>query len=105
MRFQPHSNNEEGRVRFGQATAIQVIAGVLFVAVSTVLVEPARGPGSAPICLTVAGGFQSWQEIKGSKKLGKGDLMDSTTIIQIVSGALFVIVLVILIQRRRTRVK
>jgi tetrahydromethanopterin S-methyltransferase subunit F len=31
--------------------------------------------------------------------------MDSTTIIQIVAGVLFVIVLVILIQRRRTRVK
>jgi hypothetical protein len=31
--------------------------------------------------------------------------MDNTTIIQIVSGVLFVIVLVILIQRRRTRVK
>jgi hypothetical protein len=31
--------------------------------------------------------------------------MDSTTIIRIVAGALFVIVLVILIQRRRTRVK
>jgi hypothetical protein len=31
--------------------------------------------------------------------------MDSTTIIQIVSGVLFVIVLIILIQRRRTRVK
>jgi len=31
--------------------------------------------------------------------------MDSTTLIRIVAGALFVIVLVILIQRRRTRVK
>jgi hypothetical protein len=31
--------------------------------------------------------------------------MDSTLIIRIVSGVLFVIVLVILIQRRRTRVK
>jgi hypothetical protein len=31
--------------------------------------------------------------------------MDQTTIIRIVSGLLFVIVLVILIQRRRTRVK
>jgi tetrahydromethanopterin S-methyltransferase subunit F len=31
--------------------------------------------------------------------------MDSTTIIQIAAGVLFVIVLVILIQRRRTRVK
>ena len=31
--------------------------------------------------------------------------MDRTTIIRIVSGVLFVIVLVILIQRRRTRVK
>ncbi len=31
--------------------------------------------------------------------------MNSTTIIQIVAGVLFVIVLVILIQRRRTRVK
>jgi hypothetical protein len=31
--------------------------------------------------------------------------MDSTTIIRIVAGVLFVIVLVILIQRRRTRIK
>jgi hypothetical protein len=31
--------------------------------------------------------------------------MDQTTIIRVVSGLLFVIVLVILIQRRRTRVK
>jgi hypothetical protein len=31
--------------------------------------------------------------------------MDGTTIIRIVSGVLFVIVLVLLIQRRRTRVK
>ncbi len=31
--------------------------------------------------------------------------MDGTTIIRIVTGVLFVIVLVILIQRRRTRVK
>jgi hypothetical protein len=31
--------------------------------------------------------------------------MDGTTIIRIVAGALFVIVLVLLLQRRRTRVK
>jgi hypothetical protein len=31
--------------------------------------------------------------------------MDSTTIVRMVAGALFVIVLVLLIQRRRTRVK
>jgi hypothetical protein len=31
--------------------------------------------------------------------------MDNTTIIRVVAGVLFVIVLVILIQRRRTRVK
>jgi hypothetical protein len=31
--------------------------------------------------------------------------MDSTNLIRIVSAALFVIVLVVLIQRRRTRVK
>jgi hypothetical protein len=31
--------------------------------------------------------------------------MDNATIIRVVSGVLFVIVLVILIQRRRTRVK
>jgi hypothetical protein len=30
--------------------------------------------------------------------------MDSTTIIQVVAGVLFVIVLVVLIQRRRTKV-
>jgi hypothetical protein len=31
--------------------------------------------------------------------------MDGTTLIRVVAGVLFVIVLVILIQRRRTRVK
>jgi hypothetical protein len=31
--------------------------------------------------------------------------MDNTTIIRVVAGVLFVIVLVILIQRRRTKVK
>lgn len=31
--------------------------------------------------------------------------MDSQTIVRIVAGALFVIVLILLIQRRRTRVK
>ena len=31
--------------------------------------------------------------------------MDTTTIIQIVAGVLFAVVLVVLIQRRRTRVK
>jgi len=31
--------------------------------------------------------------------------MDNTSIVQIASGVLFVIVLVVLIQRRRTRVK
>jgi hypothetical protein len=31
--------------------------------------------------------------------------MDSTTIIQIVAGVLFVVILIVLIQRRRTRVK
>ena len=31
--------------------------------------------------------------------------MDGTTIIRIVAGVLFVIVLVLLIQRRRTRIK
>jgi hypothetical protein len=31
--------------------------------------------------------------------------MDGTTVIRIVSGVLFVVVLVILVQRRRTRVK
>ncbi len=31
--------------------------------------------------------------------------MDSTTIVRIVAGVLFVIILVLLIQRRRTRVK
>jgi hypothetical protein len=35
----------------------------------------------------------------------KGVVMDGTTIIRIVAGVLFVIVLVLLIQRRRTRVK
>lgn len=31
--------------------------------------------------------------------------MDSSTMVRIISGVLFVIVLVVLIQRRRTRVK
>jgi high-affinity Fe2+/Pb2+ permease len=31
--------------------------------------------------------------------------MDTTTMIQVVAGVLFVIVLIVLIQRRRTRVK
>jgi hypothetical protein len=31
--------------------------------------------------------------------------MDSTTIIQIVAGVLFVVILIVLVQRRRTRVK
>jgi hypothetical protein len=31
--------------------------------------------------------------------------MDSTTLIRVVAGVLFVVVLVILVQRRRTRVK
>lgn len=31
--------------------------------------------------------------------------MDGTTIVRIVAGVLFVIVLVVLIQRRRTRIK
>jgi hypothetical protein len=31
--------------------------------------------------------------------------MDSTTIVRVVAGVLFVLVLVLLIQRRRTRVK
>jgi len=34
-----------------------------------------------------------------------GAFMDSTTIIQIVAGVLFVVILIVLIQRRRTRVK
>jgi len=34
-----------------------------------------------------------------------GYSMDSSTIIRVVAGVLFVLVLVILIQRRRTRVK
>jgi hypothetical protein len=36
---------------------------------------------------------------------GGGFDMDSTTIIRIVAGVLFVVVLVVLIQRRRTRTK
>jgi hypothetical protein len=31
--------------------------------------------------------------------------MDSTTLVRIVAGALFLIILVVMIQRRRTRVK
>ena len=31
--------------------------------------------------------------------------MDSTTIVRVLAGVLFVIVLIVLIQRRRTRVK
>jgi hypothetical protein len=37
--------------------------------------------------------------------LEEGIVMDSPTIIRIVAGVLFVIVLVVLIQRRRTQVK
>jgi len=37
--------------------------------------------------------------------LERGIALDTTMIIRIVAGVLFVIVLVILIQRRRTRVK
>jgi hypothetical protein len=36
---------------------------------------------------------------------GGENIMDSTMIIRVVAGALFVIVLIFLIQRRRTRVK
>jgi high-affinity Fe2+/Pb2+ permease len=35
----------------------------------------------------------------------RGMPMDTTTVIQVVAGVLFVIVLIVLIQRRRTRVK
>jgi hypothetical protein len=35
----------------------------------------------------------------------KGFTMDSTTLIRVVSAVMFVIVLVVLIQRRRSRVK
>jgi hypothetical protein len=35
----------------------------------------------------------------------RGKVMDSATIIRVVAGVLFVVVLVIVIQRRRTRVK
>jgi hypothetical protein len=31
--------------------------------------------------------------------------MDSTTLIRVVAGVLFVVVLIVLVQRRRTRVK
>ena len=37
--------------------------------------------------------------------LEEGIVMDGTTIIRVVAGVLFVIVLVVLIQRRRTQVK
>lgn len=44
--------------------------------------------------------------LKGKAVTGKKrDCMDNITIIRIVAGVLFVIVLVLLIQRRRTRVK
>jgi hypothetical protein len=36
---------------------------------------------------------------------GRGAAMGSTTIIQVVAGVLFVVILIVLIQRRRTRVK
>ena len=35
----------------------------------------------------------------------RGTSMDTTLVIQVVAGVLFVIVLIVLIQRRRTRVK
>jgi hypothetical protein len=37
--------------------------------------------------------------------LEEGTVMDGTTIIRVVAGVLFVIILVVLIQRRRTQVK
>jgi hypothetical protein len=43
--------------------------------------------------------MKSWCRKKGKIE------MDNTTLIRIVAGVLFVIVLVILIQRRRTRIK
>jgi hypothetical protein len=36
---------------------------------------------------------------------GGGNVMDSSMIIRIVAGVLFVVVLIFLVQRRRTRVK
>jgi hypothetical protein len=45
-----------------------------------------------------------WASEPSRRKEGKIE-MDNTTIIRIVAGVLFVIVLVILIQRRRTRIK
>jgi hypothetical protein len=45
------------------------------------------------------------QRAKTEAKEKGGFTMDTPTIIRIVSGVLFVVVLVILIQRRRTRVK
>lgn len=35
----------------------------------------------------------------------KGEEMDTSTIVRIISGVLFVIVLAVLVQRRRSRVK
>jgi hypothetical protein len=43
-----------------------------------------------------------WFEVDGTKGLLH---MDNITLIRIVAGVLFVIVLVVLVQRRRTRVK
>jgi hypothetical protein len=51
-------------------------------------------PGSIPDRETPVGFLQR-----------KETAMDGSTIVRIVAGALFVIVLIILIQRRRTRVK
>jgi hypothetical protein len=45
-----------------------------------------------------------WHFSKRCCKKG-GFKMDSTTLIRVVAGVLFVVVLVILVQRRRTRVK
>jgi hypothetical protein len=56
------------------------------------------GPGVARVPLTL-GNAENMLSIE------RGFLMDNVTIIQIVAGVLFVIVLVILIQRRRTKVK
>ncbi len=48
--------------------------------------------------------MESFKTMFKSLKEGRVE-MDTTTIIRVVAGVLFVIVLVILIQRRRTRVK
>jgi len=59
----------EGKFELDSTTANQVIAGVFFVVVSALLVEPGRASQEARTNLFAADWrhFRFWQETKGSK--------------------------------------